>query len=99
MCVIRIRLVFDSSQLKSFSIWPILCYKLTNMKKNIGPVDTVIRSLVALVILILYFWHMISGRLAIVLLVVAGIFLLTSFMGVSPLYKLFGLDTCETKEE
>jgi hypothetical protein len=68
------------------------------MKKNMGPADTLIRTLVAFVVLILYFRHMISGILAIVLLVAAGIFLLTSFYGVCPLYKFFGIDTRQTKK-
>lgn len=63
------------------------------MKKNMGPADTVIRTLIALVVLILHSKHMISGKLEIVLLVLAGILLLTSFTGVSPLYKLLNFDT------
>jgi Protein of unknown function (DUF2892) len=68
------------------------------MKKNMGPADTLIRTLVGFVVLILYFRHLISGTLAIGLLVVAGIFLLTSFYGVCPLYKIFSIDTRVTNK-
>lgn len=63
------------------------------MKKNMGPADTFIRTLIALVVLILHSKHMISGKLEIGLLILAGVFLLTSFTGVSPLYKLLDFDT------
>ncbi len=63
------------------------------MKKNMGTIDKVVRILVAIVIAGLYFTNMISGIVAIVLLVFAGIFILTSFMSFCPLYLPFGLST------
>jgi hypothetical protein len=68
------------------------------MKKNMGTVDKVIRILVAIVIAILYFTHAISGTLAIVLLIVAGIFIVTSFISFCPLYFPFGINTGKKKE-
>jgi hypothetical protein len=67
------------------------------MKKNMGTVDRVIRILIAVVIAILYFTHSISGTLAIVLLIVAGIFIVTSIISFCPLYYLFGLSTDKKK--
>lgn len=67
------------------------------MKKNEGNADRIIRLLVAGVIAALYFTHMITGTLAIVLLVLAGIFVLTSLSGFCPLYSLFGINTCSTR--
>jgi hypothetical protein len=58
-----------------------------------GNLDKAIRVGVALVIAILYFMHVISGTLAIVLLVFAVIFLLTSLIGTCPLYLPFGIST------
>jgi len=49
-------------------------------------------------IAILYFTDVITGTLGIVLLIVAGIFLLTSLVSFCPLYLPFGLKTCKTKE-
>lgn len=63
------------------------------MKKNMGSADKVIRILVAIAIIALYFAHVVSGTLALVLLAVSGIFILTSFIGVCPLYLPFGIST------
>ena len=63
------------------------------MKKNMGTVDRVLRILIAAAIIALYFMHAISGTLAIVLLVVSGIFILTSFISFCPLYLPFGIST------
>jgi hypothetical protein len=67
------------------------------MKKNMGTVDRVFRVLVAVIILILYFTHVISGTLAVILLILGGIFAVTSLLGFCPLYLPFGLST-RTKE-
>lgn len=58
-----------------------------------GYADKVVRILVALIIIGLYFGQIISGTLAIVLLVFAGVFILTSFMSFCPLYYPFGIST------
>jgi len=63
------------------------------MKKNMGTADKIIRILVALVIIGLYFMHQISGTLAIVGLILSGIFILTSFISFCPLYLPFGIST------
>ena len=63
------------------------------MKQNMGLIDKVIRILIAVVVIALYFAHIISGTLAIILLIFAGIFILTSLMGFCPLYLPFGLNT------
>ena len=63
------------------------------MKKNMGTVDRALRILAAAVIIVLYFAHVISGTLAIILLVVSGIFILTSFISFCPLYFPFGINT------
>lgn len=68
------------------------------MKKNMGSADRIIRILIAAVVVILYATNIISGTLGIILLVVAGVFLLTSFISVCPLYLPFGLSTCKKKE-
>jgi hypothetical protein len=67
------------------------------MKKNMGTIDKVIRILVAVVIAVLYFTHIISGTLAIIFLIIAGVFILTSLVGFCPLYTALGIKT--TKEE
>jgi flagellar biosynthesis protein FliQ len=63
------------------------------MKANMGTVDKIIRILVAIVIAGLYFTNQITGTAAIVLLIIAGAFILTSFMSFCPLYLPFGIST------
>ena len=63
------------------------------MKKNVGTTDKLIRILAAVVVITLYFTGQISGTTATVLLVLAGIFILTSFISFCPLYLPFGIST------
>lgn len=63
-----------------------------------GNADRVVRLLVAAVIAVLYFTHTITGTLGIVLLVLAGVFVLTSLISFCPLYTLVGMNTCPAKK-
>jgi hypothetical protein len=63
------------------------------MKKNMGTVDIAIRIVIALIIAVLYFSNIISGTVGIILLVVAGVFILTSLLGICPLYYPLGMNT------
>ena len=69
------------------------------MKKNMGGIDRIIRFLLAIGVGVLYFFNVIEGTLAYVLLAVAAIFLLTSFVSVCPLYSLFGIKTCKVPQK
>lgn len=51
-----------------------------------GTIDRVVRIVVAIAVLVLFLTHVIAGPLAIVLGVIAAVFVLTSFVGVCPLY-------------
>lgn len=68
------------------------------MKKNMGTLDKGIRLVIAIAIALLYFFNAISGTIAYVLMAVAIIFLLTSFINFCPLYTLFGINTCKLKK-
>jgi hypothetical protein len=68
------------------------------MRKNMGNADRIIRVIIAVIIAALYFTNIITGTLGIVLLALAGIFVLTSLFSFCPLYAPFGLSTCKTKE-
>ena len=72
--------------------------KSSIMKKNMGNADRIIRFLLAVVVAILYFTHVITGTFGIVLLVVAGVFVLTSLISFCPLYTLIGFNTCPAKK-
>lgn len=63
------------------------------MKKNMGSVDRTVRTIIAVIVAILYFTGQISGTVAIILGILAIVFLLTSFVGTCPLYLPFGLST------
>lgn len=65
------------------------------MKANMGTIDKAVRVLLAIAIVSLYYTSVISGTLAIVLLIFAGVFILTSFMSFCPLYLPFGISTCK----
>lgn len=68
------------------------------MKKNMGGADRIIRLIVAAIVVVLFSMNIIEGTLAYVLIVLAGVFVATSFISFCPLYTLVGLNTCKIKE-
>jgi hypothetical protein len=68
------------------------------MKKNMGGADRMIRFVLAAVIGVLYWQGTIEGTLAYVLIAVAVIFVLTSFVSFCPLYRIVNLNTCKVKQ-
>ncbi len=63
------------------------------MLKNMGMIDRIIRVILAIVVAILFFTRQISGVAAIILGIIAIIFILTSIFGFCPLYFPFGIST------
>ena len=63
-----------------------------------GGADRIIRLIIAAVIAFLYFNATINGILGIVLLIVAVVFALTSFVSICPLYSILGFNTCSLKK-
>ena len=63
------------------------------MKKNMGTIDRVIRIVLAIVVVILYMAGSISGTAAIILGILAVVFVLTSLIGFCPLYVPFKIST------
>ncbi len=68
------------------------------MKLNMGNADRIIRILLAIVIGAGYFTHQITGTTGIILLILAVVFILTSLVGVCPLYLPFGISTRKKKQ-
>lgn len=64
-----------------------------HIKKNMGTMDRSIRVLLAAVVAILYATGNLTGLAAIILGILAVIFVITSFIGFCPLYLPFGLST------
>ncbi len=58
-----------------------------------GIIDRIIRVLIAVAVLVLYLTHQISGLAAIILGIIAVIFVATSLIGFCPLYYPFGIST------
>jgi len=67
------------------------------MKKNVGNPDKIIRIILAIVFVALYFTLTVTGAWGIVLLVAAAIMVLTTFMSSCPLYSVFGFSSCPLK--
>jgi len=67
------------------------------MKKNMGIIDRLIRTILAIVVIVLYFTRQITGVAAIILGILAIIFLLTSAFGFCPLYLPFKISTIKRK--
>ena len=63
------------------------------MKQNMGTIDRVLRTALALIVAILYFTNNLSGLAAIILGIFAIVFLLTSLVGYCPLYAVLGIRT------
>lgn len=68
------------------------------MKNNMGSADKGIRVAIAIVIALLYYFNVVEGMVAYVLMALAIIFLITSFINFCPLYAPFGINTCKTKK-
>lgn len=67
------------------------------MKKNMGNADRIVRLFLAVVFAFLYFSGVLTGTLGLILLILGGVFVLTSLMGSCPLYGVFGFNTCATR--
>ncbi len=64
------------------------------MSPNVGSTDKIVRLVVAVVAVILAFVTGPGSVLGIVLWIVAAIMALTALVGMCPLYKIFGINTC-----
>ncbi|WP_345372275.1 DUF2892 domain-containing protein [Algivirga pacifica] len=70
------------------------------MRKNMGNIDRIARVIISIIIGVLFLTDVIHGTIGISLIVLSGIFLLTSVSSFCPLYTLVGMSTCsyESKE-
>jgi hypothetical protein len=67
------------------------------MKANMGSLDKAIRVILAIVFAMLYITKTVEGTVGLVLLVLGGVFLLTSIISFCPLYTIVGANTCKKK--
>ena len=60
--------------------------------------DRIIRLIISAIAVIIYFTNTVTGFFGIVLIILAAVFLLTSFISFCPLYLPFGLSTNKKKQ-
>lgn len=65
------------------------------MKANVGTTDRIVRIILGLILMSLYF--VIDGGLKYIS-IVGVVLLLTAFIKFCPLYTIFGVNTCSTKK-
>jgi len=69
------------------------------MKKNMSSYDKLIRLIVAIALIVLYYRGILSGTLGIVALLVALVLTITSLLSFCPLYTLLGINTCKKENK
>ena len=68
------------------------------MKRNMGRVDRVARLAGAAIIAVLLIFGVVKGTTAIVLAILAAVFVITTFVGFCPIYAPLGFSTKGTKK-
>lgn len=68
------------------------------MKKNMGSMDRVIRTIIAILAVVLYLSSVVSGTFGTILVVLSAVFLLTSLISFCPFYAIVGISTCPAKK-
>lgn len=63
------------------------------MKRNMSTTDRIIRVIVAALFAYLYFSGAVTGAFGVILLVLGGVFVLTSILAFCPLYLPFKIST------
>lgn len=58
------------------------------MKKNMSSADRLIRIIISAIMVTLYFTNVVGGTVGIILLVLSGVFTLTSIISFCPLYAI-----------
>ena len=65
--------------------------------KNIGKTDKIVRVLIAVLFTVLFLNQLVTGVMGVILVILAGVFLLTSIVGTCPLYLPFKINTNHKK--
>jgi len=67
------------------------------MKKNVGSIDRILRGVIGVALIAVYFLGFATGTMAIVALVIGVVMLGTAVLGWCPPYALLGINTCPMK--
>ena len=65
------------------------------MKKNMGTLDRIVRLVIVVIAVTLYFTGVVTGLAGTIALVVGVIFTLTSTLAFCPIYAALGVKTCK----
>jgi K+-transporting ATPase A subunit len=65
--------------------------------KNTGKSDKIVRVLIAVLFTVLFLNQVVTGVMGVILVILAGVFLLTSVVGTCPLYLPFKINTNHKK--
>jgi hypothetical protein len=68
------------------------------MKKNMSTTDRTVRIVLAVIAIVLYSQGILTGTVGITLLVLAGVFVLTSLFNFCPIYTLLGIKRWERRQ-
>ncbi|NDP19768.1 MAG: DUF2892 domain-containing protein [Paludibacter sp.] len=68
------------------------------MKKNLSSTDKLIRLLIAIIIIALFYSEVLTGTIGIIALVLALVLAITSLVSFCPIYALLGISTCKKEE-
>ncbi len=60
-----------------------------------GSTDKIIRIILALVFIVLFYMNVVTAPMSYVLLALSAVFVLTSLVSFCPMYPLFGINTCK----
>ena len=77
----------------------IIINKTSNMKINMGTADRITRLILVIIIGVLYYTEVVTGALAAVLLILAVVFAITSFVGFCPIYTFLGINSRGLKKQ
>ncbi len=69
------------------------------MKKNVGTLDTVIRTIMAVVAFYIAYLPEVNPPWNYVLYAIGSIFIVTGVLGKCPIYSVLGINSCKTKNE
>ena len=72
--------------------------KLVQMKKNMSTADRIIRLVISAIMIALYFTGVVTGTIGIIMLALAGVFILTSIFSFCPIYAIFGMSSHPEKK-
>jgi hypothetical protein len=61
--------------------------------------DRIIRIIISAIMVTLYFTNVVGGTIGDILLVLYGVFTLTSIISFCPLYTIFGISTCPINKQ